>query len=187
MAFDAVDHVSMFNNRERRLDRFERVGLATAAADAKIPGPDATVANPLSGTDEQNSASLVAKIESFNGSPSGDIINTGDATDGMVLAGDGAGGVTLVVTVAGTDEITSGVVLPDTDLTSGFHTYAIACDPINGQFKVYVDGRLVIDETDAGATKWASITATWDYVGAATQIGTVESLEIHLNTLAAIF
>ncbi len=177
----------LFHNRQRRLDRFERVGLATAAADIKIPGPDAAIVNPLSGTDEQEAATLVARVESFLGTPSGDIINTGDATDRLVLNGDGSGGISLVVRVATVDEISTGVVLPDTDLASGFHTYVVACDPVTGQFKVYVDGRLVIDVTEVLATKWASITATWDYVGATTQIGTVESLEVHLDTLPAVF
>lgn len=182
-----VQHTLRFHERQRRLDRFRRTGLATAAADFKLPGPDAAIANPLSGTDEQNSASLVARIESFGGTPSGDLINTGDVTDRLVLNGDGAGGISLVVRVATIDEISTGVVLPDTSLAAGFHIYAIGCDPVSGQYKVYVDGRLVIDVTDVGATKWASITATWDYVGAATQIGTVESLEVHLKKLPSVF
>ncbi|MEE8551519.1 MAG: hypothetical protein V3T08_09740 [Gemmatimonadota bacterium] len=177
----------LFFNRKRRRDRFERLGFGTALADAKLPGPDAAIANPLSGTDEQEPATLVARIESFGGTPSGEIINTGDATDRLILAGDGAGGVSLVVRVAGLDEITSGLVKPDTNLASGIHVYVVACDPTIGRFKVYVDGRLVIDVLDAGATKWASIAATWDYAGALTNVGKIEPLEVHLDSLPAIF
>ena len=95
--------------------------------------------------------------------------------------------------MGGVDEIVSGAVLPDTSLASGIHVYVVACDPFNvstggtGRFKVYVDGRLVIDILDVGATKWASITATWDYAGALTNVGKIESLEVHLDSLPAIF
>lgn len=183
-----VHHAVIFNNRQRRLDRFARAGLGTALADTKIPGPDAAIANPLSGTDADEIATLVMRIESFGGSPDGDIVNTGSNNDRAILSGDGAGGIQLVVREGGgADDIDSGIVLPDTDIASGFHVYVVAFDPVNGQAKVYVDGRLVIDETDAGATKWASITATWDYAGALTNVGTVESLEIHLDNLPAVF
>lgn len=187
MAFNALEHAVLFNIREQRLDQYRRVGMGTALADYLLPGPDAAITNPLSGTQEQEQATLVAQIESFDGSPSGDIIVTGDATDRTVLAGDGSGGLSLTVRVGGVDEISSGIVTPDTDISSGLHVYALAFDPVNGHAKVYVDGRLVIDETDAQATKWASITATWDYVGSATQIGTVESLEVHLGRVPAVF
>lgn len=187
MAHGALDQAVLFHARARRRDRFARVGLGTALADVKIPGPDAAVANPLTGSQEQNPASLVARIESLGGTPNGDILDTGDATDRIVLAGDGAGGISLVVRVAGVDEITSGVILPDTSLASGFHVYVLAFDTAVGRAKLYVDGRLVIDELDAAATKWASITATWDYAGATTNIGAVEPLEIHLEALSGVF
>lgn len=187
MAFDARKHAMLFNNRKRRLDQYRRAGMGRALADHAFPGPDAAIANPLTGTQEQELATLVARLESFEGSPSGDIVVTGDATDRAVLNGDGSGGISLVVRVGGVDEIDSSVVLPDTDISSGSHTYVLAFDPVNGQAKVYVDGRLVIDETDASATKWASATATWNYVGSATQIGKVEPLEVHLARVPAVY
>ncbi len=181
----------LFHSRERRRNRFARAGLP--ASDARIPGPDGAIADPLSGTQRLESASLVMRVESFGAAPTGVLIQTGAIADALRLTlAFGAGESTLLLEVFESSGLTinSGAVAVDLDLSSGIHTYVVAVDPVTGnRAKVYVDGKLLIDTTEIGAgfAAWAGSANTWDYAGSLSDIGIVDPLEIVLDKVPAIF
>ncbi len=176
----------LFHNRERRLLRFNRVGLGSATQ--KFPGPDAAIPNPLTGTQNVEPASLLSRIESFSGAAAGVIVQTG-GSDSLRLTLSGVETINLTVSVATVTEIdvtkTTGI-----DLTAGPHFFVVAFKPITGpsfQFKVFVDGRLIIDAIDAQASLWSSATATWDYASGLTPVGKIDPLELFVGEVPAIF
>ncbi len=182
---------ALFHARERRRDLFARAGLPVS--DVRIPGPDGAIADPLSGTQRLEPASLVMRVESFGAAPTGVLIQTGAIADALRLTlAFGGTGSTLLLEVLETSGLTinSGATVVDIDLSSGIHSYVVAVDPVTGnRAKVYVDGLLVIDTTEVGAgfTAWAGSAPAWNYAGSMSNIGIVDPLEIILDKVPAIF
>lgn len=180
----------LFHARERRRERFRRAGLPVA--EVKIGGPDGAIVDPLSGTQKDEVASLVMRVESF-GSPAGVLIQTGAIADALRLTLAFSGGEsTLLLEVFESSGLTinSGAVALDIDLSSGIHTYAVAVDPVTeNRASVYVDGVRVVNalEVGAGFAAWAGSGNTWNYAGSMTNIGLVDPLEIILDKVPAIF
>ena len=182
----------LFHARERRRVRFRRAGLPVA--EVKIPGPDGAIADPLTGTQADEPASLVMRIESFGSTPpTGVLIQTGAIADALRLTlAFGGTGSTLLLEVFESSGLTinSGAVVIDIDLSSGIHTYVVAVDPVTeNRAKVYVDGVLFIDTTEVGAgfAAWADSANTWDYADTMIEIGIVDPLEIVLDKVPGIF
>ncbi len=180
----------LFHARERRRVRFSRVGLPVS--EVKISGPDGAIVDPLSGTQKDEIASLVMRVESF-GSPVGVLIQTGAIADALRLTLAFSGGEsTLLLEVFESSGLTinSGATSLDIDLSSGVHTYAVALDPVTeNRASVYVDGVRVINalEVGAGFTAWADSGNTWDYADTMTNIGRVDPLELVFDKVPAIF
>ncbi len=180
----------LFHARERRRERFRRAGLPVA--EVKIPGPDGAVVDPLSGTQKDELASIVMRIESF-GSPTGVLIQTGAIANALRLTMAFTGGEsTLLLEVFETSALTinSGAVALDIDLSSGIHTYAVAIDPVTeNRVSVYVDGVRVINalQIGAGFAAWAGSANTWNYAGSLSNIGLVDPLELVFDKVPAIF
>ncbi len=185
---------SLFHARERRRERFNRVGLPLS--EVKIPGPDGAIADPLTGTQADRPASIVMRIESFGATPpAGVLIQTGAIANALRLNlsfGAGKSSLQLDVFAGGQPTINSGLVDVDLDLSSGIHTYVVAVDPVtSNRASVYVDGLLIIDVAETVAPpdfdSWADSVNTWNYAGSVTNVGTVDPLELVFDKVPAIF